>query len=135
MNKLSVCGRLTRDVEIKDVNGRNCASFGVASKNKHKNRETGEYGTNFYTVTAWGAAADTAARFLKKGHRVALTGDLVYREYTGNDGMNHGVLEINNAEITLIETASETGNNAPTAAAPAPTTAPQQPVNTNQLPF
>ena len=144
MNKIFVYGRLTRDVELKDVNGRNCASFGVASQNKHKNKETDRYDSNFYTVTAWGQAADIASRYLKKGHRIALCGDLIYREYVGTDGKNHGVNEINNAEFDLVETAKEAGTSAPAAPAqPAPAAqttaaAPAQQftaVDTDELPF
>lgn len=140
MNKITVIGRLTRDVELKDFNGRNVASFGVASQNKRKDKDTGEYGSNFYTVSVWGASADVAARYLKKGNRVGVSGDLVYREYVGNDGKNHGILEINNAEIDLIETAAESGGSATvrSVSAPAPqASAPAQftPVETDQLPF
>lgn len=136
MNKITVIGRLTRDVELKDFNGRNVASFGVASQNKHKNKDTGKYDSNFYTVSAWGQTADIASRYLKKGHRVGVSGDLIYREYVGNDGKSHGVLEINNAEIDLIETAAETGS-AASAPSPAAATAPQQftQIETEDLPF
>ena len=140
MNKITVIGRLTRDVELKDFNGRNVASFGVASQNKRKDKDTGEYGSNFYTVSVWGASADVAARYLKKGNRVGVSGDLIYREYVGNDGKTHGVLEINNADIDLVETAAEAGGNtaarAAQAQAAAPAAAPQfTPVNTDDLPF
>jgi len=140
MNKITVIGRLTRDVELKDFNGRNVASFGVASQNKRKDKDTGEYGSNFYTVSVWGASADVAARYLKKGNRVGVSGDLIYREYVGNDGKTHGVLEINNADIDLVETAAEAGGNtaarAAQAQAAAPAVAPQfTPVNTDDLPF
>lgn len=140
-NKITVIGRLTRDVEIKDFNGRNCASFGVAAQNKHKDKNTGKYDTNFYTVTAWGATADIASKYLKKGNRVGVTGDLIYREYVGtNDGKNHGVLEINNADIDLIETANENGYAQATPAQTAPAAAPAQnftsvEVDTDELPF
>jgi len=123
MNKLTVVGRLTRDVELKDVNGRQCASFGVASQNKHFNKETQKYDSNFYTVTAWGKTAEIASQYLKRGHRVGVAGDLIYREYIGTDQKNHGVLEINNAEIDLVETATEAGK---TQAAAAPAQAPAQ---------
>lgn len=138
MNKIIVYGRLTREVEINDVNGRNCAKFGVASRNKRKDKETGEYGTNFYTVSCWGASADIASRYLKKGNRVCVSGDLVFREYVGNDNANHGVLEINNAELSLVETAAEAGNTpAQSAPAPAPAAPAQSftPVETDELPF
>ena len=67
MNKITVIGRVSQDVEVKDFNGRNCANFNVASQNKNKDKNTNQYGTNFYRVTAWGQAADTAARFLRTG--------------------------------------------------------------------
>lgn len=140
MNKIYVYGRLTRDVELKEVNGRNCASFGVAAQNKHKNKDTGNYDSNFYTVTAWGQAADIASRYLKKGQRVTVAGDLVIRDYIGTDNQKHTIVEINNAELDLVETAAEAGNttqrSASAQAAPAP--APQQftPVEVgDELPF
>ena len=107
MNKINVLGRVSQAVEVHDVGGRNCANFNVASQNKHKNKDTNQYDTNFYRVTAWGTAADTASRFLKVGHRVGIVGDLVIRTYTGNDNLKHTVVEINNAEIDLIETKAE----------------------------
>lgn len=136
MNKICVVGRLYSDVEVKDFNGRNCANFGIASKNKNKDKNTGEYGTNFYRVTAWGQSADTASRFLKKGHRASVSGDLVIRDYVGNDGVKHTAVEINNAEITLIETKAESeAKSGAQSAAPAPAQGGFTPVETDELPF
>lgn len=130
MNKISVIGRVSQDVELKDFNGRPCANFNVASQSKNKDRQTNQYTTNFYRVSAWGPSADVASRFLKKGHRVGITGDLVIRDYVGSDGLKHTVVEINNAEIDLIETKAESEAKAQGhAAAPAPAapaTAPAQ---------
>lgn len=143
MNKITVIGRVSQDVEVKDFNGRNCANFNVASQNKNKDRNTNQYGTNFYRVTAWGQAADTAARFLRKGHRVGIVGDLVIRDYVGSqDGLKHTVVEINNAEIDLIETKAEAEAKANTQASSpvAPAAVPSStsgftPVETDDLPF
>ena len=120
MNKITVIGRVSTDVEIKDFNGRQVANFNVASQNKHKDKDSNSYGTNFYRVSVWGASADVASKYLKKGNRVGVSGDLIYREYIGNDGKNHGVLEINNADIDLIETKSEAGGAPPSAPAAQP---------------
>lgn len=145
MNRIEVIGRVSQEVTVQAVNGRNVANFNVAAQNK---RKTGEengravYGTNFYRVSAWGQSADTASRFLKKGHRVGVTGDLVIREYVGNDGIKHTVVEINNAEIELIETRAEAeaklqasaGVTSVNTEVPAP--APQfTGVETDELPF
>lgn len=131
MNRINVIGRVSQDVTTNQVNGRNVANFNIAAQNTNKTgTENGRaiYGTNFYRVSAWGQAADVAARFLKKGHRVAVYGDLVIRDYTGNDGIKHTSVEINNAGIELIETKAEAEakQNAVAAAAAPATTQPQQ---------
>lgn len=142
MNKISVVGRVSQDVEVKEFNGRNVANFNVAAQNKNKvKEENGKpvYGTNFYRVSAWGQAADTASKFLKKGHRVGIVGDLIIREYVGNDGIKHTAVEINNAEVELIETRAEAEAKAnATATRTAPAAAPAQnftQVETEELPF
>ena len=142
MNKISVVGRVSQDVEVKEFNGRNVANFNVAAQNKNKvKEENGKpvYGTNFYRVSAWGQAADTASKFLKKGHRVGIVGDLIIREYVGNDGAKHTAVEINNAEVDLIETRAEAEAKAnATATQTAPAAAPAQnftQVETDELPF
>ena len=110
MNKVFVYGRVSTDVTTNNVNGRPVAKFIVASQNKEKTgTENGKnvYGTNFYRVSAWGPNSDTASKFLKKGHRVVICGDLIFREYVGNDGLKHASMEINNAELDLVETRAE----------------------------
>lgn len=142
MNRITVIGRMASDVEVKDFNGRNVANFSVAAQNKNKDKQTGQYGTNFYRVSAWGQAADIASRYLKKGHRVGISGDLVIRDYVGSDNVKHTSVEINNAEIDLIETKaeSEAKSGAQSAdparsAAPAPAQGGFTPVETDELPF
>ena len=120
MNKVFVYGRVSTDVEIKDMNGRNVANFNVASQNKNIiNKEERKYGTNFYRVSVWGPSADAAAKYLRKGNRVVVAGDLVVREYTGSDQLKHTSLEINNAEFDLVETKAESGASGQAATVPA----------------
>ena len=121
MNKVFVYGRVSTDVEIKDMNGRNVANFNIASQNKNIiNKEERKYGTNFYRVSVWGQSADAAAKYLRKGNRVVVAGDLVVREYTGSDQQKHTSLEINNAEFDLVETKAESGASGQAATVPAP---------------
>ena len=107
MNRITVIGRMASDVEVKDFNGRNVANFSVAAQNKNKDKQTGQYGTNFYRVSAWGQTAEVATKYLRKGHRVGVSGDLVVRSYVGSDQVKYTVVEINNADIDLIETKAE----------------------------
>lgn len=132
MNRITVIGRMASDVEVKDFNGRNVANFSVAAQNKNKDRQTGQYGTNFYRVSAWGATADIAMKYLRKGHRVGVSGDLVVRSYVGSDQVKYTVVEINNAEIDLIETRAESEAKAQAAAGVTSVNTAQAPAQTYQ---
>ena len=138
MNTIAVYGRVASDVTTNTVSGRTVAGFRFASQNKRKQSD-GKYGTNFYNVNVWGPSGENAAKYLKKGHRATISGELVIRQYTGNDGLNHQVIEIDANSVDFVETRSEAeakaGN---TATAPAPAAAPAQnftPVDTDELPF
>lgn len=125
MNKISVYGRVASDVTTQSYNGRNVANFRVASnthrKDGDKKDEQGRqvYITNFYNVSCWGNTADNAAKYLKKGNRIAVSGDLVIRPYTTQDGRNGTAVEIDTAEFDIVETRAEVGG-ASAPAAPAP---------------
>lgn len=120
MNTICVYGRVASDVTVNTVsNGRNVANFRVASRTRRKsNGGDNDYITNFYSVSAWGALADQASKYLKKGNRVAVSGEFVIRSYKGNDGLDHFAHEIDASGIDLVETKSESGN---TTAEPAAT--------------
>lgn len=131
MNKITVYGRLTTDVEIREVNGRSVANFGLAGNTKRKDKD-GKIIANFYRVGIWGPAADSASKYLHKGNRVAVAGDLIFREYVGRDQQNHYAMEIENAEFDLVETRGETGG-----ATATPASAPTAPLSggDDELPF
>ena len=136
MNSISVYGRVASDVTTNNVNGRTVANFRFAAPNKRKEKD-GKYGTNFYNVSAWGPIGETAAKYLKKGHRATVAGQLVVRTYVGNDNVTHTVVEIDADTLDLVETKAEAEAKASSpqeakASAPA-----QQFVNveTDELPF
>ena len=123
MNAITVYGRVCSDVTTRDVNGRTVANFRIASQTRRKVGD--EYVTNFYHVAAWGNLAGTASKFLKKGNRTCVSGELVVRSYVGTDGQNHQSIEIDANAIDLVETKaeSEVKSGATVAASPATQTA------------
>ena len=138
MNTISVYGRVASDVTTNNVNGRTVANFRFAANNKRKQSD-GTYGTNFYNVAAWGAIGETAAKFLRKGHRATVSGELVIRAYKGNDGLDHQVVEIDANSIDLVETKAEAeakGGNTQAAPVSSNTNQAFTPVeNVDDLPF
>ena len=119
MNTISVYGRVASDVTTNTVNGRTVANFRLASNNKRKQTD-GSYGTNFYNVAAWGAVGEIAAKYLKKGHRASVSGELVIRTYKGNDGLDHQAIEIDANTVDLVETKAEAETKAGAKAESAP---------------
>ena len=81
MNKISLVGRLTKDVELSATkNGKSYCRFSVASREKGKDSEGKEI-TNFFNCTAWNEKAKLIQKFCKKGDRISLYGYLVFKKF------------------------------------------------------
>lgn len=127
MNTICTFGRVCSDVTLREVNGRNCANFRFAANTGRKDKNAqnnSEYITNFYNVSIWGAPGENCAKYLKKGHRACVTGELVIRPYVGSDNANHIAVEIDANKVDFVETKSEAeakaGNTAAASAQAAP---------------
>ena len=88
MNKVILCGRMTRDPEVRYTNGdtpKAVAKFGIAVDRRFKN-SNGEYEADFFNCTAFGKQAEFAEKYLKKGTKIVLEGRLQNDNYTNRDG-------------------------------------------------
>ena len=86
MNKFIFIGRLTKDPELQTTsNGISMANFSVAVNRKYKNAD-GNYDADFFYCTAWRQAAETIAKFCKKGDRIMVSGEIQNRTYDAEDG-------------------------------------------------
>lgn len=102
-NKIHTIGRLTADPELKEVNGVSCVNFNLASDTRNKDGE-GNRTTNFYRVTAWRGPAETIAKYLHKGDKIYLEGELVIRTYKTQSGEDRTSVNINATEFEFIQT-------------------------------
>jgi single-strand DNA-binding protein len=85
MNNVSLIGRLTRDPELKEIGGgRSVCELRVAVDNPGRGDERGE--PTYFDVSTFGAQAEACAAHLAKGRQVAVSGRLVFREWTARDG-------------------------------------------------
>ena len=155
MNKLTIIGNLTRDPELRSVNGRDgtvsVCDFTVAVNRRQTSQQKAngqQQEADFFRVTAWRGLGENAAKYLAKGRKVAVVGSVSVSTYTGNDGVTRASLEVNADDIEFLSPRAD-GNNAsggsaaPAAAAPAPAPAPTPAyhqmgfteVETDELPF
>ena len=86
MNKLSLVGRIVRDVDIKtSQNGKTIARFTVAAQRKYKNNE-GNYDSDFIPCVAFDKSAEFVEKYFKKGDMIGITGRMQSGSYEGQNG-------------------------------------------------
>ena len=90
MNKCFIVGNLTRAPEGRTTpNGISVTTFTVAVQRRFKRDET-----DYLNVVTWRGLADNCARYLVKGQKVAVCGEIQTRSYEGQDGQRRYVTEI-----------------------------------------
>ncbi|MDO4571818.1 MAG: single-stranded DNA-binding protein [Clostridia bacterium] len=117
MNKITLIGNLTRDPEVRSTpNGVTVCTFTIAV-NRRFASQGGERQTDFFRINAWRQLGETCARYLSKGRKVAVIGELQARTYTANDGATRMSLDVSADEVEFLSPrGSEEGGG---AAAPA----------------
>ena len=104
MNHLTIIGNLTKDPETRTTpNGNTVCSFTVAVNRK----KVSEPQTDFFRVNAWGKLGELCARFLGKGRKVAVVGELQARTYDNKDGKTMLSLDVVADEVEFLTPAEE----------------------------
>lgn len=96
INKVIISGNLTRDPELRaTAGGMQVMSLGVAVNDRRRNAQTGEWEDypNFVDCTMFGTRAESLARFLSKGTKVAIEGKLRWSQWE-RDGQKRSKLEV-----------------------------------------
>ena len=98
MNKVIEIGRLVSEPELKTTTtGKSVCELRIAVS--QRDREQSYY----FTVVAWGTLAEHCSRYLVKGQRLAVIGELQSRSYEAKDGSKRYVTEIKADEIEFLD--------------------------------
>ena len=107
MQKITIIGNLTHNPETRTTpSGVSVCSFTVAVNRRFANQD-GEKQTDFFRVNAWRGLADTCAKYLAKGRKVAVIGELQARLYDGKDGEKRMSLDVQADEIEFLTPKSQ----------------------------
>lgn len=102
MNKVFQIGNLVRDPEVRTTpGGASVATFRIAVQRKFKD-QSGEKVSDFFDIVAWRQLADLCAKYLSKGKKIAVAGELQTRSYEAKDGSKRYITEIIADEIEFL---------------------------------
>ncbi len=107
MNHVSMIGRLTKIPDIRQTNtGKNVCTFTLAVNRRYKDAQ-GNATADFFPVQAWEKLAELCARYLDKGSKVFISGELRNRSYETKDGSKRTVTEIIANEVEFLSPKAE----------------------------
>ena len=109
MNKVFLIGNLTRDPELSTVgaNSTSVCRFAIAVNR----RAGGNQETDFYNVTVWRALGENCAKFIKKGSKVAICGDIQIRNYEDKEGNKRTSVEVTATDVEFLNRKDESSGN------------------------
>ena len=132
MNKCILIGNLTKDPELTTTsNGVAVCRFTIAVSRRYSNAD-GERETDFLNIVVWRSLGENCHKFLKKGSKVGVVGNIQNRSYDATDGTKRYITEIVAEEVEFLSTKSseEVAPKAPTE-----DVAKLQPIDDDGLPF
>ncbi len=107
MNKITLIGNLTHDPEVRSTpNGVTVCTFTIAV-NRRFAQQGGEKVTDYFRINAWRQLGENCARYLAKGRKVAVVGELQARTYEGKDGATRMSLDVSADEVEFLTPRSQ----------------------------
>lgn len=120
VNKVILVGNLGRDPEIRSLqDGTKVANLSVATSENWRDKDSGERRerTEWHRVVIFNdRLADVVEKYLRKGSKVYLEGQLQTRKWTGQDGQDRYstevVLQRYRGELTMLDSRAGGGGDA-----------------------
>lgn len=111
MNQLNIIGNLTRSPESRTVGENTVCNFDVAVNRDYK--RDGQPEADFFRVAAWGKTGENCQKYLDKGRKVAVTGEVSCRAYEGKDGTPKASMEVHANKVEFLSPRGEQSQDAP----------------------
>lgn len=101
MNTLHIIGRLCENPELRTTtSGKNVCNFTVAV-NRRKKVE-GQPDADYFRVSAWNQMGENCAKYLAKGRKVSVVGQVSARAYKTQNGEIRASMEVLAQEVEFL---------------------------------
>lgn len=110
MNSANLIGNLTRDPELKySQSGMALMSCNIAVRRQFKDKQSGDYESDFINIKAFGKTAELFSNSFRKGSKVGVTGAIQTGRYENNQGQTVYTTDIIVNSMTFVEAKSSDG--------------------------
>lgn len=107
MNKIALIGNLTADPVLRATpSGTSVCNFTLAVNRRFPGAD-GQKVTDFFNIVAWRGLADTCHKYLARGKKAAVIGELQARTYTAKDGTTRMSLDVGADEVEFLSPKDE----------------------------
>lgn len=103
INQVVLVGRTTKDIELAYTRNNKAYTKFTLAVNRGFKDEQGNQQADFIRIVAWGKQAENAAKFVKKGSLIAITGRIETGSYDDN-GTTRYTTDVVANQITFLET-------------------------------
>lgn len=108
INRTVLCGRMTRDIEIRMTqSGMTVGTFTLAV-NRNKSGNGGQVEADFIRCIAFGKTAEILEKYTSKGSMIAADGRIQTGSYMGKDGKKVYTTDVVCDTVQLISSSQET---------------------------
>lgn len=135
MNKVILIGNLTKDPELATTNsGVSVCRFTLAVSRAYSNAD-GERETDFLNIIVWRGQADNCHKYLKKGSKCAVVGNIQTRSYDAQDGTKRYVTEIVAESVEFLNSRNSNSDGQDKVNEDKKEVADLEPIDDDSLPF
>ena len=105
MNHVVLIGRLTKDVELKYIQGTGTpvANFAIAVDREFAGKD-GKKEVDFIDIQVWGKSAENCSNYIGKGSLVGIQGSIRIDTYQNQAGENRKITRINANRVQFLDT-------------------------------
>ena len=111
LNQIVLVGRLTRDTELKYIQGTGTpvANFAIAVDREFVGKD-GKKETDFIDIQVWGKSAENCANYIGKGSLVAIQGSIRIDSYQDQEGNNRKIARVNANRVQFLDNKKDNQN-------------------------
>ena len=114
MNHVVLIGRLTKDVDLRYIQGTGTpvANFAIAVDREFTGKD-GKKEVDFIDIQVWGKSAENCANYIGKGSLVSVQGSIRIDSYQNQEGENRRITRVNANRVQFLDTKKGNQENKP----------------------